>query len=77
MVFGVWVTVLDAKCILHSEPGRYLHRIWWPRLLPSLLPKRPNHPPRAGFRLSQSSLHVRSATTVICGIIVALDSSEP
>ena len=29
-----------------------------------------------GFRLSQSSLRVRSATTVICGIIVALDSSE-
>ena len=36
-------------------------------------------PPLAspGFRLSQSSRRVRSATTVICGIIVALDSSEP
>ena len=30
-----------------------------------------------GFRLSQSSLRVRSATTVICGIIIELDSSEP
>ena len=30
-----------------------------------------------GFRLSQSSLRVRSATAVICGIIIALDSSEP
>ena len=30
-----------------------------------------------GFRLSSRSLRVTSATTVICGIIVALDSSDP
>ena len=32
--------------------------------------------PDSGIRLSSSSLHVRSATTVICGIIVDLGSSE-
>ena len=33
--------------------------------------------PLQTFRLSQSSLCVRSATTVFCGIIVALDSFDP
>ena len=54
----------------------------WPSLLsPSLSPEASSTEPATiqitWIGLSKSSLRVRSTTTVICGIIVALDSSEP
>ena len=60
---------MDVPCPygeVWTSPGRLGRRRAW---------QSPTAEP--GFRLSHSSLHARSATAVICGIIVEWDSSEP